>query len=826
MIDLASVLGQDNFDGFMRGLVRGRYHTLLGAGASAGGTGGDGKPLPVGAALADDIAAEFELDAGAASLRRIFAAAQRRHSPKGESLNDYIGRRFTRTDPPAWLERFVRLQWAHIWTLNVDDCLEGAYTNYSRSARQQPMSISWTERHRTPRQGLDEVLIVHLHGKASRAHRDGELIFDISAYLHAANAQFRWHTIFGDYYPSEPFLVIGASLDEEIDLQVILEQGRSRLSTDHPSILVTRDIDALQGEEYRDYGLLPVAATAEDFFEAVEAALQPFIDELTHAESSKLTDISPTAVTFLNQWQALSTSDKFRPDLRHDIFAGHQPEWRDVIADKLASRDAASQLLARITGPVNRGDAKVLLLRGGIFSGKSAVLLSLAKLLIEAGFQPFLHLGDAAPDAEAAVHWLQHYPRSVLLMDDAFDFTFDIARIVSLAQSAGVSPRMVLTERSSRARGSDRNLAVIDVDSRTLSDTLSDGEIARLIEKLTDHRRLGVLTGLQPRERTRFFHQHGRELFSAMAGLERGRGFEARVRDEYAAVPSASHNLVGLSALCSHLGYGLPITIVPRATGHSIADAETLLSEGPLADLLTASRGYIRPRHRIFGTILVETCLTREDRYSLAADLAAGLAQHVSPAAIGVRNIYYLIARALMTHKVLETLFEHDYDEVLRWYEEAESAYDWNARFWEQRALAASLAGLFEPAYSWAKQAVDVRSDAFTLNTVGTILMRRALSEAAPHLWPTDSFEAAEEALREARGLEAEASEYPYETFFSYTLRLADAVAFEALPVEQLRMLWQQWYAQCLLLDRASLQRLRPTLDYTQPRWRRLLGDG
>jgi hypothetical protein len=720
------------------------------------------------------------------------------------------------------MSSFVRLPWAHVWTLNVDDCLERAYDEQGRYARQQPLSISWTERHRTPRHGLDEVLIVHLHGKASRAQRDGELVFDISTYLHAAQANHRWHTLFGDYFPSKPFLILGASLDEEIDLQGILEQGRLK-SLDHPSIIVNRTVTQLQAEEYRDFGLLPVAATAEQFFAAVEADLPAFLEELTASESTALADVSQEALTFMSQWQSLEDNASLKSDVRHDIYVGHEPEWPDAVHGKVVTRGIEKQITELLTKQIGSGDSRVVFLRGGVFSGKTAVLLSSGLALVRNGYRVFMHNGDSAPDVDAVIWWFRHYPKTILLMDDAFDFTLDVRTVVEEAELAGVSPRFCLTERSARASGSDRDLDNVQVEGRKLSETLSDTEIKRFIDKLTENRRLGEMTGMNGRQQTQYFERHGRQLFSAMAGLERGRGFEARVKEEFASVlVTEQRTLMGVAALASSLGYGLPVTVAPRATGLSVAGVEDVVSAGALADFLHIRRGLISPRHRIFGSLLVETCLTSAERYDYALRLATAVAPHVSPAAIGARSMYYLIARSLMGQRFMSGLLDQNFTRVLEWYAEIQPAYDWNARYWEQRALAASNAGQFEPAYSWARQAVQVRADSYTLNTVGTVLMRRALSEATDVHWPTDSFEAAEAALREARSLEADKSEYPFETFFSYTVRLVEIVKRRDVALtEQLRNLWNQWYIECLTLDRVSQQRLRSTLESVQPRWER-----
>ena len=60
------------------------------------------------------------------------------------------------------------------------------------------------------------------------------------------------------------------------------------------------------------------------------------------------------------------------------------------------------------------------------------------------------------------------------------------------------------------------------------------------------------------------------------------------------------------------------------------------------------------------------------------------------------------------------------------WYDGLVEEYGWNARFWEQRALAEARCGQFSKARSFAEEALRIRSDPFTLTTLGSILLRMA----------------------------------------------------------------------------------------------------
>lgn len=822
MLNLTAQLGDATARRFMEGLVRARYHLLLGAGASVGGKSRDGRSLPGGQDLADELKTKFGLTSSSrTSLKRVYMAVKGQSSGDGLDLADYINERFTSTSPPEWMARMVSVPWAQLWTLNIDDCVERAYFQHSPQAFQKVVSISWTDRHRTAKLVESQVLLVHLHGKASRAGRENELVFDISSYVNSATDQHRWHKVFGDDYPAEPFLIVGASLDGEIDLQGILEQGHMKLASEHPSIIVLPHIDPMAAAEYRSYGLIPVEAYADDFFESIHALVPEYLDAISDLESLSLADTAPEAINFLHQWRHLRTKEPVsRRDRRHDLYSGHEPEWVDVLEKYPFNRDVERKLVKDLTEHRDPGSSSLSLLVGDAFTGKSTVLLNVAAELANQGFAPFLFDGDVAPDHDAIIWWLRRHPKTVLLIDDAEDFAKDIAEILRATSSDPVTLRIIAAERTHRLRHVENQLATLAVSKTTIHGRLTPREIDKLIARLSEKKRLGDLTTLTSEERRSFFDARGRELFSSMADIERGRGFDLRVMDEYAALPAGSAvRLVNAAAVTSKLGYGLPLDIVKGSTRLIPREVDALLRDSSVADLITVKRGSLHLRHRFFGSLVYDKCMSVEDRVAVSRAIALALAPHVSPAAIASSTREYRIARALMSSSFLAAM-THDREQVLAWYESVEDAYDWNARFWEQRALAAAELGLFERAFSWAKEAVRRREDSYTLNTVGAVLMRRAVSEASPSEWPADSFEAAERALAEARDLEGSQAEYPFETFFNYTIRLINKVKSrdEALN-EQLRQLWVNWRIRVLTLNPVVQEKLRVTLDRTSAQW-------
>jgi hypothetical protein len=130
--------------------------------------------------------------------------------------------------------------------------------------------------------------------------------------------------------------------------------------------------------------------------------------------------------------------------------------------------------------------------------------------------------------------------------------------------------------------------------------------------------------------------------------------------------------------------------------------------------------------------------------------------------------------------------------------------------------LAEAEAGNLHTAESFAFRAVEVRRDGFTLNTLGTILMRRATADASGAL---GYFDRAVEALSESRLAAVDGYEHPFVTFFEYTLRLVRMGHVERS--QALRDTWQQWFAAALREPGFGHADLRQKLIEYADEWRK-----
>lgn len=94
----------------------------------------------------------------------------------------------------------------------------------------------------------------------------------------------------------------------------------------------------------------------------------------------------------------------------------------------------------------------------------------------------------------------------------------------------------------------------------------------------------------------------------------------------------------------------------------------------------------------------IEKVFDNKERFELAKNLAIHLAPHISISAILQKTLYYRIIKELMDERIILDRLNHELAQ--RFYADLRPYYDWDARYWEQRALAESHMNHLEPAMS------------------------------------------------------------------------------------------------------------------------------
>lgn len=810
------------------GLIRGDYHILLGAGASMGSHGGDREPLPAARQLAKDLLSAFGVtftDEDYIDLRSAYDVVEYLRDPDGKDRQHYLQRRFSNCSP-TWQNLLGQFYWKRIWTLNIDDTVENAYSILGKSARQSLVRYTWTSPYREPARSSNELQLIHLHGSIQDNASPSGLVFSIVEYLQVTASRHAWHRVFGDEFLQRPFIVVGASLSDEFDLADILRRGNSSIEySGKPSFVVLQRISPIQRVQFQKWGLIPIEGTAADVFgelrilaekaEAQRARVLPFDNHNV---------LPPSAQAFLQQFRWLKLDSPSVSPPKHDFYAGEDPEWPDILSDLDAEFDISKAVTSMVQADSVSGNTfqRLYYIGGPPGSGKSALLLRVARRLIVQGFGLFLFRQEETLNIDACLWWIRNMPRCVFIVDGIADFAHDFANLLGRCRQENLEVALLGAERLTREYAVfDAFPADVLTSQRQFkAGQLTDQDVDALLTKLDSARRLGILTRRSHASRRDYFKKEAkRQLLVAMLGLEGSIDFSKRLANEYSVDlrSSLSRQLYALACISYTFGYVLPIGIACAAAGIPAGSLQRELAGSLGGVLIKVERG-LRPRHRVIASTVVNVALDHDIRYRLLQALARSLAPYVGRDAERAKSLPYRIAKSILDENIISGWVGSA--RLSAWYSELAADYDWSARFWEQRALAEARLRKFPRARSFAEEAVKRHPDFISFNTLGHILLRMSTEYyVAGSPQSLSCFWDGVDQVRTSRTLAAGRFEHPFNTFFTKAIRFAKVTSSGNVRDPRLLTEWSKWMAEARVAEIFQHARLQEQLEQYQREW-------
>ncbi|KAF1014217.1 MAG: hypothetical protein GAK31_03241 [Stenotrophomonas maltophilia] len=283
-----------------------------------------------------------------------------------------------------------------------------------------------------------------------------------------------------------------------------------------------------------------------------------------------------------------------------------------------------------------------------------------------------------------------------------------------------------------------------------------------------------------------------------LSGLEKARGFYGRIDREWQAMARSidAAQLVAIKAITTvnRSGYSLPVSVFLDMAGVDSVKSISINDNSEDDVIILDARGY-RFRHRMFAEYVFRYHLSSAEEYELSLRVAKSLAPLVSSASMRRRTYPVLIIRQLMDKDGVMAV-SPTVEKARTWYGELEGHFDWNGRFWDQRALLESDAHFHDRAYSYAKKKVLVHRHAFSLNTLGRVRLKASVDEMVQLDLAWDYFREGEaylsESLAHAQGF-WDLHEHPLMTVFSYLVEFSERLEFDdprIIALDQVRVKW------------------------------------
>jgi hypothetical protein len=711
-----------------RAVRNGDYHLLLGSGASLDSIGGKKEKLPNSTDLAQQIADHFKVPIEEGDwLWRVYARAV--EDSGEEAVYQWLRKSFWGVNPPVWMDAYARVPWSSVWTLNIDDTFEQAYDRVKTETSRKKITVNWDEEFRHSR----DLYVIHLHGCVDRDSPPRRLIFSLSEYADAQVARAAWPLNFRDIYGVSPFVVIGARLRDEPDIEKIVASRKP--IHEAPSFYVRPEISAGVKRDLRAWNIIPVEMTAEQFS-----------DNLTELTGMSLNEPpsqrEEIAFRVGQQFKELRTEGKNRIPSDHDFIGGDEPDWRDIRAGLCADLDwirqgySYCQQLGRSIRP-----SSVLIYVGKRLTGRSAGLLSIGKALRDLSWRTFLYVGDERLDIDAILQFAASGQEIALLFDSVADIADDVSELVSLARGAGLDVFCVATDEVSQTAKLVERFNDADLVHRHIKEInfhLTRTDAIHLVDKLLSIPRPGVLE--EWGDARRIAHFRDRELFDAMAQLENAPGFGRRIEELVSDINGPERvEILFIAALSSRFERKLHAVDAARMVG---LESETVVrmvrDTTQLGSVLKMDGLWIKPRHRWMA---LDACISRiggpGEALGFLSSAINRLSAKLGKEGLRERNATAMLVGSLMTYKGMASIFS-DVD-LEAWYASLAPTFgDWSARYWEQRAIMNRHKGKANPAAlaraeSFALRAVSILRDSYSLTTLGTVLMTKAAYGGVVH---------------------------------------------------------------------------------------------
>jgi hypothetical protein len=757
-------------------LRAGQYNLLLGAGFSMDSSNRMGL-LPSGNQLLDELAAATK--SRRTTLQRLYQML------KPHQVKENITDRFVDTTPGETAKLMSSFVWRRVFTWNVDDVLENVYK--PGGALQRAVPKHFNDVYVDP-PGLEELLIIHLHGFAKQPERG--YVFSREQYVNQITKVNPWMTILTQRMLSEPMVIAGSTLDEvDLSYYLALRTGESARDDRGPSILVMED-DPEAAMLCERHDLLHFVGYSKDFFEYCKSVLPnpPMPIDLIPLATRQLIPAGVSRTT------AMAFSADFEmvpgvaaPSASSRFVYGHFPTWGDLEANRDIARPMVSDVIVdiekRLSEPLRR--ARVLVLSETSGAGKSTVLRRVAFELAKRGIRTLM--------CSALSRIANTTPEVINLVDGPMVVVID-----NLAEQATALPDLLArlkktdvifigAERSYRMKYLKQVLAGVDF-AQTGKLPMSPVEARRLIEQYADAGAIGDRSVLKRKDE---FAQKIKNDPIAVACCRILNDFRPLDR----IVDSITEDATGVAldrylgaALANHCFYGgVRYEILISAFGaSSIADQFEVSNPLPL-DFYDEANRFVIPENTTLSEKILERFSSREPDRILKTFVK--LADELGPWV----NRETIIARA-PEPRLSGRLFDFDSvvskflvaDNAEEFYDRVRQAWEWNSRYWEQVALmnlarylsssnAKEKMDYLEDAVTHARHAVAVEHHPFPLTTLGKVLLNHM---AAPGISMKASFDEAFNRLSEAIAIEERRNRVaaqPYGVLFNGVINYLNA---------------------------------------------------
>ena len=668
-------LDQNIFASIKNSLLSGQYNLLLGSGISTDSYNKKGY-LPQGEEIRRDLCA-LKGARQNSSLQRVYATLT-----PAEIQEHVIDRYLDSTSGPS-LTKLTKFLWHRIFTFNIDDALEHAYK--ATESLQTPVVFNFCDDY-ADTSNLSEVSVVHLHGWVKQPEK--EFVFSRDEYVRQTTKINPWMVLLTQLFPVEPFIILGASLDE-MDLDYYLAHRTKITARDDrgPSVLIEPNPDVVTEHDCEKYNLVLYQGSANDFWDDLLQYIphRPTPIDLVSGEIKNLLpdEVSKIgALSFASDFELVPGSVSSSASTSR-FFYGGIPDWQDFASDNDIGRQITPQLIHAVQKHFEKPQdgPKVLLLEDDTGSGKTTLIRRSLFELNKLGFACLncSPTSEIEPLATASIIDLIDAPL-VIMVDNFADKVRAIAEIVSGIEKHDIV--FICAERIYRTRYIQQSMAGYPYEKLS-GLKLRQIDAERLIER---YREFGLLGTPDIRtKRKEFIHSIKSDPIAIAC---------CRILNDFRPLNGIVDSLIGETSeltlkryLAVALAYhcyrsGIRYNILKAIAGGE--DWKQQFSgnhQMPLVHSTYDQGNFVLPENSVLASRILERVSRskKEVLLSVFVDLANAIAFRVNPHQIRKRSPEALLAARLFDYDQIVSPLLHDLTN--HFYIRTRDKWGWNSRY-------------------------------------------------------------------------------------------------------------------------------------------------
>ncbi|MEN3973333.1 SIR2 family protein [Sphingomicrobium sp. XHP0235] len=718
-------LTPDQETSLVSSLKIGDYNLLLGAAASLGTLNSSNQSLPLANSYREMLCG-ITRASQSTSLARVFSMLNE------DEVEEHVTKFLSAANPGAALQAIPHFIWRRVFTLNVDDALETAYNTSDRY--QSPNVINYVEPYEEFREKLT-VPLIHLHGFVRRP--DDGYIFSRESYHGIIKSANPWNVTLAQFLGTEPFFVVGSSLEEDdIDYFLSTRTPSSARPDRGPSVWVEPSDGREIAFECERRGLVHFRGTAEDFFDYLLRLVteRPRPEDFIRKREVDLlpSDIDPSSkASFFADFE-LAPNEPVDGDNDIKFLLGKQPTWSDLTNDLDIPRTGTTLIREKVE-QIFRGseNGKIVYLDDDTGAGKSTVLRRAAFDLAKAGY-PVLY---ANADSRLRPHSLadmlsQIGGRLVVVIDNLADQVSAIQQVLERITKDDIV--FIASDRSYRFRHVREVLSGYKLNRISLS-KLSERDVKNIVRNYIV---AGISsTSSEPDERLLRELSFEPIAITCCRVMNEFRPLDRIIEtllSDATAIDRSRYIATALTEHCTKAGLSYSLLAAVGGTAQ-LNDQFNARKPLPLTHVQGSGGSYVVPLNSTLASRLLSNFAEehRDELFDIYVKLARAIAPRVNRKAIIKRQPEARLAARLFDYDQVVEKFLGDRSE--EFYEAVREEWRWNSRYWEQLALI-NMKNYFRSiengspdedflstALAHAKHAVSIEQHPLTLTTLAKV---------------------------------------------------------------------------------------------------------